>query len=769
MSENEIETSSRLQSADDLFVEHLQSRQINADRALSVVLALQWMFAVACAIWISPYTWIGSQNLVHIHVWSAFIGGGLLTVFPVFLAIYFPGQRMTRMIMALAQMQFSALLIHLMGGRIESHFHIFGSLAFLAFYKDPWVFLPAVSVISLDHLIRSLFWPESVFGVLSPEPLRALEHAAWVIFETVFLILGVRQNRHSLWELAKLQSSLTQQRDLLEQRVRNRTSEIEQQRRILDTVLQRIPAAVFWRDNDGNFMGCNEMFSEFFGLKTPEDIIGKRMNDIIPPNDQTTNRLSSFCDSPDENVELVNIEETLHDFSGDCRIVLTGATSLHDHEGNCFGTLGSFLDITTLKNAESRAKSLANLIQESPNELYIFDSETYHLVEANTGFVRSLGLDPDNLSNVSPQDFIQDCSNQDLRQRISVAMSSPRGRCAFDTVHVRKDETTFPVHVDIHRSTFEARPVFVAFCTDLSDSQAMERQLAQAQKLESMGQLAAGIAHEINTPMQCVSGNVEYLTMSYERIFQFTDGLFELLNSPSFSADTAGAQLDALAQKHKYNVLREQTPGAVEEASQAVMRVIEIVRAMKAMSHPGRQEMNETDLNMLIHQASIISRNRYKYVSELELDLSPDLPQIPAYGAELSQVFINLIVNAADAIAERKENEPELEGKITISTVENGETVEIRVKDNGTGMSEDVRSKVFNQFFTTKDVGKGTGMGLSLTYNIVSSKHNGTVRVESEPNVGSSFIVILPMDSHQSVADESDVNKSDTCRVPILN
>ena len=296
----------------------------------------------------------------------------------------------------------------------------------------------------------------------------------------------------------------------------------------------------------------------------------------------------------------------------------------------------------------------------------------------------------------------------------------------------------------------------------------MERQLAQAQKLESMGQLAAGIAHEINTPMQCVSGNVEYLTMSYERIFQFTDGLFELLNSPSFSTETARSELDALAQKHKYNVLREQTPGAVEEASQAVMRVIEIVRAMKAMSHPGRQEMNDTDLNMLIHQASIISRNRYKYVSELELDLSPDLPQIPAYGAELSQVFINLIVNAADAIAERKENEPELEGKITISTIQNGENIEIRVKDNGTGMTEDVRSKVFNQFFTTKDVGKGTGMGLSLTYNIVSSKHNGTVRVESEPNVGSSFVVILPMDSHQSVADESDVDKSDTCRVPIL-
>lgn len=198
------------------------------------------------------------------------------------------------------------------------------------------------------------------------------------------------------------------------------------------------------------------------------------------------------------------------------------------------------------------------------------------------------------------------------------------------------------------------------------------------------------------------------------------------------------------------------------------MRVIEIVRhESDVASGATRNERNRpehADPPSVDYQSKPI-----QVCFRIELDLSPDLPQIPAYGAELSQVFINLIVNAADAIAERKENEPELEGKITISTVENGETVEIRVKDNGTGMSEDVRSKVFNQFFTTKDVGKGTGMGLSLTYNIVSSKHNGTVRVESEPNVGSSFIVILPMDSHQSVADESDVNKSDTCRVPILN
>ncbi|MCC9656214.1 PAS domain-containing sensor histidine kinase [Rhodopirellula halodulae] len=768
MIDHETEPASPPKTADKLFAEHLQRRQVNADRALAVLLVLQWAFAILCAVCISPYTWDGANKLVHMHVWSAVIGGGLLTVFPVFLAYYLPGHRLTRIIMALAQVQYSSLLIHLMGGRIESHFHVFGSLAFLAFYKDPWVYLPAVSVISLDHLVRAMFWPESVFGVLSPSPLRALEHAGWVLFETFFLIMGVRQNRLSLWELAKNQSSLTQQRDLLEQRVRQRTAEIEQQKRIQETILQRIPAAVFWRDTDGVFIGCNEMFSDFFGLKSPGEIIGKRMNDIILPCDQTNNRLSSFCDAPDENVELVNVEEQLHNAHGERRTVLAGATSLHDHEHNCFGTLGSFLDVTSLKHAESRAKSLAHLIQESPNELYIIDAETLRLVEANQGFLASIGLDESRLATTSPEDFLKEMSNQDLRQRIAVAMTDPLGRCAFNTVHVRKDGSTFPVHVDYHRSTFENRPVYVAFCTDLSDSQAMERQLAQAQKLESMGQLAAGIAHEINTPMQCVSGNVEFLTVSYERLFNFNDALFDMIKA-SPSGSFATDDLDKLCQQYRYDVLRQQTPDAIDEASNAVMRVIEIVRAMKAMSHPGKQEMSEVDINTLVRQATIICRNRYKFIANLNLELCDELPMVPAFAAEMSQVFINLIVNAADAIAERKESEDDLEGQITISTSHDENQVEIRVQDNGTGMSEDVRSKVFHQFFTTKDVGKGTGLGLSLTYNIVTTKHNGSIHVESEPGQGSAFVLTLPLDCDQPVMTDDSSDRPDTCQVPVLN
>ena len=158
------------------------------DRLFAGLLALQWIAGVAMALWLSPLAWEGMESHIHPHVWGAVILGGLITIFPIMLALLRPGQMMTRLVISAAQMMHSALLIHLSGGRIETHFHVFGSLAFLSFYRDWRVLVPATAVIALDHAMRGIFWPESVFGVLSASPWRWMEHAGWVIFEDIFLV-----------------------------------------------------------------------------------------------------------------------------------------------------------------------------------------------------------------------------------------------------------------------------------------------------------------------------------------------------------------------------------------------------------------------------------------------------------------------------------------------------------------------------------------------------------------------------------------------------
>src|ERR1700722_9508278 len=179
-----------------------------SDHLFAWLMVIQWLAGIAAALFISPKTWIGSASETHIHVWAAIFLGGAISGFPVFLAWKRPGCTSTRHVIATAQMLTSALLIHLTGGRIETHFHVFGSLAFLAFYRDWRVLLTATIVVALDHMLRGLFWPQSVFGVLAPSSWRWLEHAGWVIFEDIFLLISIQQGRQEMCQVAERQAKL---------------------------------------------------------------------------------------------------------------------------------------------------------------------------------------------------------------------------------------------------------------------------------------------------------------------------------------------------------------------------------------------------------------------------------------------------------------------------------------------------------------------------------------------------------------------------------
>jgi signal transduction histidine kinase len=212
----------------ELFAEYQDTIYRRTDRMFAWLMMFQWLCGMAAAVWISPRTWIGTQSRIHFHVFAAIFIGGAITSLPVWLAWKRPGQMITRHVIAVGQMLTSALLIHLTGGRIETHFHIFGSLAFLAIYRDWRVLVSATAVVAADHFARGLFWPQSVFGVLAASPWRWIEHAGWVIFEDFFLVYSIHQSLKEMHLVSERQATLEALNENIEKVVQERTCELEQ-------------------------------------------------------------------------------------------------------------------------------------------------------------------------------------------------------------------------------------------------------------------------------------------------------------------------------------------------------------------------------------------------------------------------------------------------------------------------------------------------------------------------------------------------------------
>ena len=279
------------------------------------------------------------------------------------------------------------------------------------------------------------------------------------------------------------------------------------------------------------------------------------------------------------------------------------------------------------------------------------------------------------------------------------------------------------------------------------DRQRMEVQLRQSQKLESIGQLAAGIAHEINTPTQYVGDNTRFVKDSFPAIMQVLKSHEEMLAAVKNQAVTPEliARSEAHLQESDLEYLYVQIPTALEETLEGVERVSKIVRAMKEFSHPGNKEKSLADLNKAIESTTTVARNEWKYVADLKLELEPELPPVPCFLGEFNQCLLNLIVNAAHAIGDVVKTKPGTKGLITVQTRHDGDHVEVRVTDTGTGIDEKHRAKIFEPFFTTKDVGKGTGQGLTMVYGCLVNRHGGTVTFETETGQGTTFILRLPL------------------------
>ncbi|HEV8068245.1 MAG TPA: ATP-binding protein, partial [Planctomycetaceae bacterium] len=259
------------------------------DRMFAGLLLFQWVAGLAVARWISPLTWAGAQSQTHAHVWAASLLGGAILSLPLWLAFNRTGTRLTRHVIAVAQMLSSALLIHLSGGRIETHFHVFGSLAFLSFYRDWRVILTGTVVVAADHFFRGLYWPESAYGLVTGAEWRWLEHAGWVVFIDIFLVYSCVRSRQETWAIAERQAKLEETNATIEQTVGERTSDLQKRTNELqvaceqkNAIVQTALDAVVGMGADGRINSWNSQAEQMFGYSARE-ALGRLMAETIIP------------------------------------------------------------------------------------------------------------------------------------------------------------------------------------------------------------------------------------------------------------------------------------------------------------------------------------------------------------------------------------------------------------------------------------------------------------------------------------------------------
>ena len=349
----------------ELFKEQQQNTIRHTDRLFARLMLWQWAAATGIAAVFSPLAWSGTQSRIHLHLWAAIFLGGLFTALPVFLALTRPGQPSTRHAVAIGQMLMSALLIHLTGGRIETHFHVFGSLAILAFYRDWRVLISASAVVYVDHLLRGMLWPQSVYGVLAAPVWRSLEHAGWVIFEVTFLLISIRKSLGEMLSVAERQAGLEAMKDSIEATVAERTEELRREnteRRQAEAELkhseaqleeaQRIARLGSWEwDVVNNHVTWSAETQRLYGMRPDESgsPMGKSMEHVHP--DDRARVQQALADSLRTGQPFVCDHRALLP-DGTERIMHGLANVILDEQGRPVKMVGTAQDITETRRAE---------------------------------------------------------------------------------------------------------------------------------------------------------------------------------------------------------------------------------------------------------------------------------------------------------------------------------------------------------------------------------------------------------------------------------
>jgi len=420
-------------------------------------------------------------------------------------------------------------------------------------------------------------------------------------------------------------------------------------------------------------------------------------------------------------------------------------------QGEKIGFRGIERDITVRKQMEEQLKRseehFRSLIESSSDIITRIDSQQ-NIRYASPSVERVLGYKPEDYIGQNLFHFIHP---DDLKSTIAaLTQGLQNAGVAISIEHrVKHKNGSWLFFQTIGKGLLDdfGNRLVVASSRDVTERKNLESQLVQAQKLESIGQLAAGIAHEINTPTQYVGDNTRFFQEAFNDLLRLIGKYEHLSQAVKTGAPLDGGlqEIDAIAKEIDLDYLTGEVPKAIQQTLEGVERVRNIVQAMKEFSHPGTKEKTPINLNKAIQNTITVARNEWKYVAEMATDFDSSLPLVSGLPGELNQVILNLIINAAHAIADVVGDGSKGKGTITVSTRLDGNWAEIRVSDTGTGIPENIRSRIFDPFFTTKKVGKGTGQGLTISHSVIVDKHGGTIHFDTAMGKGTTFITRLPI------------------------
>jgi len=600
-----------------------------------------------------------------------------------------------------------------------------------------------------------------VSNIDNPEDVKvALELGVYGYIVKPFTRNIVLINIENALQRKQLERDKTAHLDQLETLVRRRTQALDSQVSFLQTLIDAIPSPIYYKDRRGVYLGCNTAFEAFIGKKRGT-IVGQTVFDVAPGKSAAVYHQADLHLITKGGTQIY--DTAVQPADGSVREVVFHKAAFTDGNGDVAGLVGVILDITERKQAEKALftnerkyrrifeNSVVGFFQSTPQGRFI---------SVNPALAKMLGYSSpqetvSSISDIATQYFV----NPQDRVRYKQILNDHGYVEGFEHEAQRKDGSRLWVS-DSTRAYFEDQDQTVHYegvVIDIShrkrvdaERDKLQSQLIQAQKMESIGQLAAGVAHEINNPTGFVSSNLKSLQEYQQRMrrligdYQQLKAALQVLPQGQLPPNVTAliATTGATEKEIDIQYILNDVDGLIGDCRQGTDRIEKIVADLKYFSHPGENKMKQTDINAGIESCLNVVHNELKYKATIVKQLGK-VPLIRAYPQQLNQVFMNILVNAAQAIEQC--------GEIRIATtVVDGEAV-IQISDTGCGIPAENLGKVFDPFFTTKAVGTGTGLGMNIAYNIIN-KHNGTIRVTSTVGQGTMFCIRLPLGIWPEVA-----------------